>query len=203
MAIPLPITKRQLAEIVACYAMMFPDWKLVEGDRLERSSGPIVQQIGFEALRSGAYRPAGVIWVSSLPTVAMLHQFLDVKHRQILLREHASKWGAVVAAMEQQFRPPVRKPLDLYEIRSLCEHAARGSTNDLCMLAILHAYLGENEKALSCCERMQALPPPSLAPRLDWEQRHKEFGQRLRAAIEAGNGRQFLDLAAATAAELA
>jgi hypothetical protein len=60
------------------------------------------------------------------------------------------------------------------------------------MLAILNAYLGEKEKALACCERMQTLPPPTLAPRLDWEKRHKEFGCELRQAIEAGNEREFL-----------
>lgn len=100
-----------------------------------------------------------------------------------------------MAAMEEQFRPSIRKPLDLREVKSLCEQAARESTNDLCMLAILNAYLGDKEQALSCCERMQTLPPPTLAPRLDWEQRHKEFGRQLRQAIEAGNERQFLDTA--------
>jgi hypothetical protein len=132
----------------------------------------------------------------------MLHQFLDVKHRQSLLREHPTKWKGMVAAMEQQFRPPIRRPLDLREVKELCEQQARESTNDLCMLAILNAYLGDREEALACCERMQTLPPPTLAPRLDWEERHKEFGRQLRQAIEAGKERQFLDTAAATAAEL-
>ena len=103
--------------------------------------------------------------------------------------------------MEQQFQPPIRKPLNLQEVIALCEQKAKDSTNDLCMLAILDAYVGEKEKALSCCERMQALPPPALAPRLDWEERHKEFVRQLRQAIEAGNERQFLDLASASAAE--
>ena len=55
----------------------------------------------------------------------------------------------MVAAMEQQFRPLIRKPMDLREVKRLCEQEARESTNDLCMLAILNAYLGEREQALS------------------------------------------------------
>jgi hypothetical protein len=70
---------------------------------------------------------------------------------------------------------------------------ARPMTNDQCMLAILHAYLGERDAALACCDRMQTLPPPTLAPRLDWEERHKEFGRELRRAVEAGKEREFLD----------
>jgi hypothetical protein len=123
----------------------------------------------------------------------MLHQFLDMKHVQILPRQHPVMWKSVVVAMEEQFRPSIRKPLDLREVKELCEQQANESTNDLCMLAILNAYLGEKKKALTCCERMQTLPPPTLAPRLDWEERHKEFGLQLRQAIEAGNERQFLD----------
>jgi len=199
MGIIYPLTKKQLKEVVECYAAVFPDWKIIDGDRLVRSCGPILQQIGFEALRSGAYRPAAGIRALPLPTVRMLPQFLDIKHVQILLREHATKWQGVVAAMEQQFRPSIRKPLDLREVKGLCEQEARESTNDLCMLAILNAYLGEKEQALSCCERMQTVPPPTLAPRLDWEQRHREFGRQLRQAIEAGSERQFLDSASTLA----
>ena len=189
------LTKKQLAEVVACYATAFPDWHLIDGNRLERSFGPIVQHIGFEALRSGAYRPMGAIWALPLPTVAMLHQFLDIKHVQIRPRQHPTMWKNVVTAMEQQFRPPIRKPLDLREIKGLCEQEARPTTNDLCMLAILSSYLGEKEQALRCCEQMEKVGPPTLAPRLDWERRHLEFGHQLRQAISEGNERQFLESA--------
>ncbi|MCD4825804.1 MAG: hypothetical protein K8S55_14520 [Phycisphaerae bacterium] len=193
MGILQPITKKQLREIVQCYAAVLPEWEIVGGDSMVRSEGPVTQQIGFESLRSGAYRPAMGIRALPLPTVAMLHQFLDIKHRETFLREHPSRWENVATAMEQQFRPSIRKPLDLREVKILCEQEAGESTNDLCMLAILSAYLGDSEEALSYCDRMQALSPPALAPQLEWEQRHKEFGRQLREAIQAGNERQFLD----------
>jgi hypothetical protein len=194
-----PLTKKQLAEIVECYATVFPDWEIVSGQVFSRTSGPICQLVGIEALRSGAYRPWAGVRAVPVPDVRMLHQFLDIKHRQILPRQHPVMWKNVVAAMEQQFRPSIRKQLDLAEIKGLCEQEARPTTNDLCMLATLSAYLGEKQQALSCCEQMENVEPPVLAPRLDWERRHLEFGRQLRQAIEAGNVRQFLDAVPAPA----
>ena len=204
MKIPKRPTKKQLREIVECYASVLPGWKCVRGDRLVRFCGPIAQQIGFEVLTSGAYRPMAGIRALPLPSVRMLPQFL-VKHQAALLREHATYWRGMAVAMEQQFQPPIRKPIDLREVLELCQKEARESresTNDLCMLAILHAYLGEKDAAIACCDRMQLVNPPDLAPRLDWEERHKEFGRQLRKAIVAGEERLFLDTAAATAEEL-
>lgn len=190
-----PLSKKQLAEIIECYATVFPDWEIVNGQVFSRISGPICQLVGIEVLRSGAYRPWAGIRAVPVPDVRMLHQFLDIKHVQILPRQHPVMWRDVVAAMEQQFRPSIRKPLDLREIKGLCEHEARPTTNDFCMLAILSAYLGERQQALSYCEKMEKVGPPALAPRLDWERRHLEFGRQLRQAIGDENERQFLETA--------
>jgi hypothetical protein len=189
---PLPLTTKQLAEIVECYARVFEGWEIVNRQIFSRRQGPIVQYVGFESLRSGAYRPWSAISALPLYTVRMLHQFLDIKHREVLFREHSNQWRDIVVAMEQQFRPSIREPLNLSDIQAMCEQQARESTNDLCMLALLNAYRGNKEQAVSYCERMQELPPPALAPRLDWEQKHKEFGHQLLQAIKAGNERQFL-----------
>ncbi len=189
----LPMTKKELREVVQCYATAFPDWKIINGQVFSRSYGPIEQYVGIETLRYKAYRPWSAIRCLPLFTVRMLHQVLDIKHRHIELRVHPTKWKDVIVTMEQQFRPAIRKPLDLWEVKYLCEQEARESTNDLCMLAILNAYLGEKEKAISCCQKMQTVPPPTLAPRLDWEQQHREFGRQLRQAIEQGKAREFLE----------
>jgi hypothetical protein len=189
----LPLTRKQLGEIVECYATVFPGWQLVNGLVFARTHGPIVQHVGIDTLGYKAYRPWSGIGALALPTVSMLYQLLEPKQREVELRQHPAEWKAIVAAMEQQFSPLIRKPLDLREVRALCEQAARESTNDLCMLAILQAYLGDKEQALVCCEKMQTLPPATLAPVPEWEQRHKEFGRQLRAAIETGRERQFLE----------
>jgi hypothetical protein len=97
---------------------------------------------------------------SALPMVGMLPQMLDVRHRQATLRQHPDRKAAIVAAMEQQFRPSIQKPLDIAEILRLCEAEAREAANDFAMLAILHAWLGQREEALSYCSRAQSCPPP-------------------------------------------
>ncbi|AQT68254.1 hypothetical protein STSP2_01410 [Anaerohalosphaera lusitana] len=144
-----PLTKKQLKEIVECYAAEFPDWEIVDGDRLVRSLGPVLQQIGFQGLSYQAYRPMGVIRALPYPSVKMLPQFLDIKHDVIDMRAHPRKWRSAIAAMEEQFVPPIRQPLNLREVMRLCEQTAREKTNDLCMLAILNAYLGEKLQAKS------------------------------------------------------
>lgn len=52
----LPLTKKQLGEIVECYTSVFPDWELVNGQVFARTHGPIVQHVGIETLRYKAYR---------------------------------------------------------------------------------------------------------------------------------------------------
>ena len=194
----LPMTRKEQREVLQCYATAFPDWKVIADGRLVRYHGPIMQQIGFEALRGWSYRPAAVIRALPLPTVRMLDQLLDIKRGgSIGMRDHPRQWKDVVVAMEQQFRPSVRKPLDLREVTELCKHEVLERTNDLCMLAILNAYLGENEQALSYCERIQAAPLPTLPPPLKaspaWERQRREFGLRLKEAIEQGKAREFLE----------
>ena len=70
----------------------------------------------------------GAIWALPLPTVAMLHQFLDVKHEQVLPRQHPVRWKGVVAAMEEQFQPSIRKALDLRQSQGPLR--AKGETKD-------------------------------------------------------------------------
>lgn len=192
-----PLTNKQLGDVVDQYASMFPDWQVFGRVGFFRTRGPVRQQIGFEALRTGAYRPAHTIVALPLPTSGMLHQDLDIRNRQIYLRHHASRWLDVVAAMEAQFRPDVRKPLDLEEVTDLCEHQARNSTNDLAMLAILYAWLGRKIEAIHCCEKMADAPMPTLAPVPEWQRDRIAFGQELVRQIHAGTDRQFLDAASA------
>lgn len=192
MAIPLPISKVQLTNVVKHYATVFPGWEMFAGVGFFRTEGPIRQQIGFEALPSGAYRPSCGIRALPLPTARMLFRHLDVRHRQVLFRQHESRWKDIVAAMEQQFMPAIRKPIDLEEVAELCEREARNATNDLAMLAILYAWLGRKDEAIRCCESLEHAPPPALAPRLDWETRHIEFSRALAKAISTGTECSFL-----------
>jgi hypothetical protein len=186
------LTRKQLAEVVESYSSAFPDWKVIGGERLVRSFGPILQQIGFERLRSGAYRTSSGIRALSMPQVAMLHQLLDIRHRDVLLREHPAMRQRVITEMEQQFQPSVRKPLDLREVKRLCEKDVKQSVNDLCMLAILSGYLGEKDDAFARCEDIENLAAACPGQCSLWETRCLTFSRQLRRALETGRQDEFL-----------
>lgn len=194
-----PITKAQLKEVVAQYAAEFPEWVMfVSGTAFVRREGPIQQMIWFQRMNSAAYRPTHVIETTVNRIPSMLTQVLDVKHREIEHRWHDRKFAATVAAMKQQFQPDILKPLDIDEVLTLCEATAEAmpdTTNNMAMLAILHAWLGRNAEALDRCERMQHCPLPTLAPMPEWEAEMRAFGRELARAIEAGTARAFLESA--------
>lgn len=194
-----PMTKAQLKSVIADYAARFPDWELVhDGMAFVRNSGPLQQMLWFQNMRS-FYRPTHVINTPVLPMPRMLGQRMDVKHREVEYRLHEQKLANTLATMEQQFRPDIRKPLDIAEVLALCEAEAEAmpdTTNNMSMLAILSAWLGRDAAALDYCERMQHCPLPTLAPMPEWEGAMRAFGRDLAKAVGAGTAREFLESAA-------
>jgi hypothetical protein len=192
----------QLKEVVAQYAAQFPDWVMfVDGTAFIRRQGPVEQMIWFQRMSSAAYRPTHIINTTVLSMPRMLPQVLDVKHREVEHRWHERKFAATVAAMEQQFLPGIRQPLDIAEVLALCEDTASSlpdTTNNMAMLAILNAWLGRDAEALDRCERMQHCPLPTLAPMPEWEAAMRAFGRDLAKAVEAGTAHAFLEAAAGT-----
>lgn len=191
-----PMTKAQLKAVIADYAARFPEWELAHGGMaFVRNADPVQQMIWFQKMSSAAYRPTHVINTTALPMPRMLSQILDVKHREVEYRLHEQKYANTLAAMEQQFRPDIRKPLDIAEVLALCEAEAGAmpdSTNNMTMLAILSAWLDRKAAALDYCERMQHCPLPTLAPMPEWEAAMRSFGRDLAGAIGAGRGKAFL-----------
>ena len=181
-----PLTKSELSEIVAFYGKAFPDWQIMEGERLTRSNGPLLQQIGFEALRSGAYRPSTAVRVLIAPNVVLLPQYLDLRHREVFPKEHLSKWERVVQAIEQQFKPSVRAPLDIQEVINLCTQSTNGSANDMCGLAALNAYIGNSTAALEWCGKLDEKFLAIGRSLEEWELRYLNYSKELTASIRAG-----------------
>jgi hypothetical protein len=148
--------------------------------------------VWFQAMSSGSYRPTHVISALPITMPRMLTQ-MPFRPGTVDYRFHAQNWRRMLAALEDQFTPSIRKPLDIAEVLELCEADAGDATNDLAMLAILYAWLDRKDMALNCCARMQSCVPPILAPILEWEERMKTFGRLLAAAVEAGNAREFME----------
>lgn len=192
----LPMTDSQLKAVVKDYATAFPSWTLhFDKTAIFRRSGPVEQMIWFQKMSSAAYRPTHVINTTILKIPRMLNQ-LPFRPSAVELRAHDRKFGEMLAAMERQFQPDIRKPLDPAEVLLLCETEAKSmpdSTNNLAMLAILYAWLGRKAEALECCERMQHCLLPALAPMPEWEDAMRKFGRELAAVTIEGKEIQFLE----------
>jgi hypothetical protein len=188
-----PMTEKQLRDVVAQYFGEFPDWTMSGGVAFVRESGPIQQMIWFQKMSYAAYRPTHVVRVLPISLPRMLTQDLDVRHRETRYGLHEREWLGVVRAMEQQFKPDIRRPLDVADVLLLCEKEARNTANDLLMLAILYAWLGRKAEAHDCCEKLQVTPPPTLAPIPEWEASMRSFGRELAMAMEQGTERLLLE----------
>ncbi len=157
-----------------------------------RISGPIAQQVWFENLRSGAYRPATAISILVAKGASLMHQFLDVRHREVLPREHDAEFEGVCNAMREQFVPSIISPLDANEVCRLCEERAGERLNDAHSLAALNAYLGNIDSAKKWIETLKRL----MKDRSDleeWEKDRVNAANALQQAIENGNVRSLLD----------
>ena len=97
------MTKRQLQECFIPYRESFPDWSVVHDVVLVRECGPIQQSISLTALSTRAYRPFCTIELHfSIPdNCHILDQTLDIKHRQVKLSEHPTKWPAILKAAKK------------------------------------------------------------------------------------------------------
>lgn len=189
-----PMTVKKLREFVKAYAPAFPEWKFVDKEYFIRIEGPIAQVIGFEALRSGAYRPMSAIHILVAPRAGMLHQFLDVKNREILATEHNDKKVAqIIKVMEEQFIPAIRYPLVPNEVLQICESLATDRIKDACGLAALNASCGNKERAMHWLDVLARLTEQLEHELYDWEQECVAFGSELQHQIESGNERIFLD----------
>ena len=194
----LPLTKKELTEFFEAYRQAFPDWEVEHDVVLTRKHGPLRQAIYLEGLRYAAYRPGHSIdLLINVPDgCSLLQQHLDVKHRQVERREHAAKWPVVLNAMEEQFLPAIRKPLDVAETLRLAEEEMErdriNNINHFTGLAVLNAYLGNTERALYWCGRVEETATHLGRPLGDWETRKRRYSLELQQAIMAGNVLAFL-----------
>ena len=191
-----PLTKRQLVGYFNDYRLAFSDWRVEHDVVLARSHGPVEQRISFEALRSGAYRPLCSVVVLVAPGTQVLPRFLDIKHREVLPREHSAKLPSVLKVMEDQFQPSIRRPLDAAEVLRLAEEEVVRDKIDKTLysvaLAALNAFVGNSDRATSWCDRVPIQLAGLGREPADWEQEHAEYAQQLRQAIKSGQARAFL-----------
>lgn len=194
----LPLTKRELKEFFASYRQAFPAWEVENDVVLTRRHGPVKQIIYFEGLRYAAYRPGHSIeLLIVIPGgCTLLQQHLDVKHREVERRQHSTKFSLVLKAMEDQFLPSIRKPLDVAETLWFAEEEADRdhieNINNSTALAVLNAYLGNSERACYWCDRVEQTAAQTRRPLADWEIRTRLYAIELQNAVKHGKEHDFL-----------
>lgn len=106
-------------------------------------------------------------------------------------------WPRVIEAMEQQFLPAVRKPLDVGEVLQLAEEEMVRdkieNINHYSGLAALHADVGNPEASLNWCERVESQLARREREPADWERQQAQFTRRLSEAIRTGRQHEFLE----------
>lgn len=191
-----PMTRKQLRDVTAFYAGHFPGWEIVAGrTTFARREFPIEQFVWFQPMGSGSYRPTHAIRALPFPEgwPAMLHR--TPRHpMSVDYRWHTTNWETMLAAMERDFQPNMREPIDIAHVLWLCENSAYSKSelrpNDLAMLAILNAWLGRNEEALDYCRQIQVYSNPYGLN--EHQQKIFAYEPGLRKAIEEGQARTYL-----------
>ena len=186
------MTKAELRKYVEAYRPLFCNWTAVRDEGFVRVTGPIAQKIWFENLRSGAYRPVAGVSILVARGGSMLHQFLDIRNREVLPREHDSNFENVCQAMCDQFVPSIISPLDASEVCRLCEERATGRINDAHSLSALNAYLGDFDAARKWLDTLKRLTKDRTDLE-DWEENCVRAANALEQAIESGNVKAVLD----------
>lgn len=186
------MTKSELKRYVDSYRDLFGIWIQVRGEGYLRVSGPCAQQVWFENLRSGAYRPASAISILVARDSVFLHGFLDVRNRQVYQREHETRFKDVCKAIQEQFVPSIGLPLNPVEVLKTCEENARESINDAHALAAFHAYFGNMDMARKWIDTLRRMTRErnNLQP---WETSCLQAVNHLEEAIQNGKAEEFLD----------
>ena len=186
------MTKLELRKYVDAYRPLFRNWTAVRDECFIRITGPIAQKIWFENLRSGAYRPVAGVSILVASGGSMLHQFLDISNREVLPREHDSKFELVCQAMCDQLIPSIVLPLNAGEICRVCEERATGRIHDALSLSALNAYLGNIDSSKKWIGTLRRLTDDRTDLEA-WEKDCVHAVNALEVAIENGNVKATLD----------
>lgn len=193
---PRKITLKELEPVIRYYQARLPGWDMILRDSLARTTGPILQCIGFDRLSSEDYRPVSFIRVLTAPEVvgAMeLAQHLNARVGYVRLAEHERLRERVVDAMQREFVPKITRALDPIEVLKLYERKAIPKSPEAYSLAALNAYLGKKKRALYWCSRFNKLVDKLGHPWQEWDKERRAFLDRLERWIHEGTEKRHLE----------
>lgn len=141
------ITIAQIRSIRDAFAEQLPSWEDVGKDTLIRHDGIVGQQLWFDRLRTGEYRPTLSLQVfvapSSVGGTGATVEFLSIKRRQITMKSHEAMFNSVLKGLRKDITLPVDAPITPECVKTLIEKNAAPNLAESFCLACLSAYLGE------------------------------------------------------------
>ena len=190
------MTASEFRSVVGDYASELEMFKKTKRLTIERIEFPVRQKIWFQKLRTGAYRPTNSVSAIPFGANSIIHEVLDVKHRQCNFHQHPRRWRNISAAMNEQYSPNPQKTIDHHSLLIWCRSAADAipSPHPSYRLfeAILGAWLGRLEDARLACDQAIHFQDWMDRPEPDWLEEIRKNASLLLSKIEAGEHSEFL-----------
>lgn len=178
--------KWRVSRIAQDYLQFFEGWQMLGKEAIYRRCDAVIQQIGFERLRTGEYRPVGGVRILTSSNHAGLAQHLGFSLRAIDPDRHSELRGQVVEAMRREFRPDVSSPLSAQAVLRAYESENAITQPDRVALATLNAYVGETKKSLYWCSGLERELDSLKRSLADWETERQHEVASLKSWIESG-----------------
>lgn len=190
------MTPSEFRSVVSDYASELPLFRKTKRLSIERSEFPVRQVIWFQKLRTGDYRPTNSVGAIPFGAKSIIHEVLDVKHRECNIHQHPRRWADIAAAMNEQFSPDVQKLVDqealLSRSRAAADSIPMPHPGYRLFEAVLGAWLGKLEVARSACDQAIRFQDWMDRPEPDWLTEIRKDAALLLSKIEANDHIEFL-----------
>ena len=187
------MTLREVEPYVAQYHAQFPGWRRTFKEAFGREAGPVAQEISFERLSYGTYRPMSCVRIFVAPGGRAFHQFLGVKAREAKAREHEYMFPKILEAMRKEIVPSVDGPLIPEDILQRYENTGPHKSPQAYDLAALNAYLGHDDRALYWCHRFPVLVDEHGSGWQECDHERQAFLKQLEEWIKNGEAKLRLE----------